>query len=284
MKIVTALLALVLISTYCTAQDLPDSVSGVKSPWFVEKYKFSLGSFIPVSNTTVQVSIKGGASGTEIDFENDLGLDKGKFTILGNFQWRISRRSRLSLNYYNIPRSGSRVLSKDIVFNGQTYPVSASINSSFNTRVYQISYGYAFLAKPKYELGVLVGTHLVGGEVGMSLNNANGSISAQSDFGFTAPLPDLGIWGGYAFNDRFGVNFEFVYLSLTVGDVNGRILSYNLNFMYRLVDRLDVSLGYIGLNTQVGVTKSNAEANFKWGYNGPSLAFSYSFGKKSWEK
>ncbi len=215
-------------------------------------------------------------------FEKDLGFNSAQLTFLANFQWRVSRRSRINLNYYNIPRKSTHTIQKDITFNGIVYPVSASINSYFNTTIYQVSYGYAILAKPKYELGVLIGTHLVGGEVGISLNNPNGSISGQSDFGFTAPVPDLGIWGGYAFSDRLALNLDFTYLAVSAGDVSGRILSYNLLFMYRAAKKLDVSLGYSGLNFGLDIYKTNVDGHLKWGYNGPSLGVTYSFGQKPW--
>jgi hypothetical protein len=114
------------------------------------------------------------------------------------------------------------------------------------------------------------------------LNGSTGSISASSDFGFTAPLPDLGIWGGYEINERFAVTLDADYLSLTVNNITGQIIAYNLIFIYKLVPKLDISLGYSGLNFKVDAVKKNATGNFKWGYNGPYLAATFSFGKKSW--
>src|SRR5450432_13016 len=252
------------------------------APWYVEKFKISAGGFLPVNNTSIQVSAKGGAVGTDIDFEKDLGFKSDQLTFLANFQWRISRKSRLNLNYYNIPRSSTHTLKKDITFNDKTYNVNTTVSSFFNTAIYQVSYGYAIMAKPKYELGLLIGTHLVGGKVGIAVNGVNAGASASSDFGFTAPLPDLGLWGGYAFSDRFAVNLDIDYLSLTIGNISGSIFAYSLLFTYRLVDKLDIGLGYNGLNFKITANKNNAEGMFKWGYNGPALGVTYSFGNKSW--
>lgn len=283
MKVFLSFAAVVFVITHTFGQDADTTTNELKkAPWFVERFKGSIGTFLPVSNTNINVDIKGGVAGQEIDFEKDLGFNQTQLTFQADFQWRISRRSRINLNYYNIPRKSTYNIQKDIIFNDIVYPVSASINSYFNTAIYQLSYGYAILAKPNYEFGVLIGTHLVGGEVGMSINNPNGAISGSSDFGFTAPVPDLGIWGGYAFSDRLAVNLEFTYLALTAGDVSGRILSYNLLFLYRATGKLDIALGYSGLNFTVDVYKTNAEGHFKWSYNGPSLGVMYSFGKKAW--
>lgn len=253
------------------------------APWFVERFRLTAGMFLPVNNTNIQVGVTGGAVGTDIDFETDLGFNKNQLTFLANFQWRISRKSRLNLNYYNIPRSATHTLTRDLTFNGNTYNVDATVKSFFNTAIYQFSYGYAIVAKPKYEIGLLIGAHVVGGSAGIGLSGANASISKSTDFGFTAPLPDLGIWGGYEISDRFAVTLDADYLSLTVGDISGSIVAYNLQFLYKLSPQFDLTLGYTGLNFRVDATKPKVEGHFKWGYNGPALGAVFSFGNKSWK-
>src|SRR5579862_2191868 len=163
-------------------------------PWFVERFRISAGAFLPVNNTNIQVGVQGGADGTDINFEKDLGFSKAQLTFLANAQWRISSRSRLNLNYYNIPRSSTHTLQKDITFRDSTYPVNATVNSFFNTAIYQFSYGYSILSKPTYEVGVLIGAHIVGGKAGIGLATQSGSASRSTNFGFTAPLPDIGLW------------------------------------------------------------------------------------------
>jgi hypothetical protein len=251
-------------------------------PWFVERFRISAGFFVPVTSTTVKVGVEGSVEGTEIDFNKDLGYNKGQVTFSAGLQWRISRRSRLSFNYYNIPRNSTHTLTRDIVFKDTTYGVNSNVKTFFNTAIYQISYGYAILSKPKYELGIMIGTHLVGGKVGFSLTGNNVAIKRNNDFGFTAPLPDLGIWGGYAFSNRFAINLDVDYLALTIGDYYGSISSYNLLFIYKLAEHFDLSLGFSGLNCKLDVIKKGVEGNFKWGYNGPALGVSYWFGQKSW--
>jgi len=252
------------------------------APWFVERFRITAGFFVPISNTNIRVGVHGGAAGSEIDFEKDLGYNSAQGTFLGSLQWRISPRSRFGFNYYNIPRNSSHQLDKEIIFDGQVYPVNANVSSFFNTAIYQVSYGYAIVSKPKFELGAMIGTHLVGGSIGISMTSENQTESLSTDFGFTAPLPDLGIWGGYAFSNRLATNFDLNYLSLTVGGISGSIFAYNLLFIYKVLDKLDVSLGYSGLNFKVDLSKNDADAHLDWSYNGPSLGVTYSFGKKSW--
>ena len=278
------LIAVLFFSISVSYSQTKDSSSSRKlvAPWWVEKFKLSAGFFVPINNTQIQVGANGVAAGTDIDFQKDLGFGASIATFMTNFQWRISRRSRVNLGYFNMRRSSTHTLQRDITFDSNTYHVNTSVNTYFNTAIYQFSYGYAIIEKPTYEVGLSIGAHTVGANAGISLNGTNVGIDKSNDFGFTAPLPDLGIWGGYAFSDRFAFNADFSYLSLTVSNISGRIISYNAVFSYKLLPQLDISLAYTGLNFKVSTTKRNVSGEFKWGYNGPSIGASFSFGKRSW--
>jgi hypothetical protein len=279
-----ALITVFSFSVTLSYSQTKDSVSSGKlvAPWWVEKFKLSAGFFLPVTSTKIKVDAKGAIEGTDIDFQKDLGFGATVATFAVDFQWRISRRSRFSLGYFNMKRSSTHTLDRDITFDSTTYHVNTIIDAFFNTSIYQFSYGYAIIVKPKYEVGLSIGTHTVGAKTGISLNGPNVGASASHDFGFTAPLPDLGIWGGYAISDRFAANLDFNYLSLTINKITGSIISYNLIFAYKLTRKLDISLAYTGLNFKVSTTKRDVTGDFRWGYNGPTLGASFNFGTKSW--
>ncbi len=148
----------------------PDSTLPKKRivPWFVERFQFTAGYFHVFNATDVKVEIKG-SSGTDINMERDLDISRNAGTFFADFDWRIASRSRVTFSYYNINRSATHTLNKDIVFEDNTYPVNASVNTYFNTAIYHFSYGYAFLSKPKYELGLLIGAHIMSTKTGISL-------------------------------------------------------------------------------------------------------------------
>lgn len=273
MRMLLSFIALILASE-ALSQD-------AANPPFIEKFKVGVGFFSPINNTNIRIGVTGN-NGSDVDFESDLGFAADVRTFMANGQWRITRRSRLNLAYYQIDRSSTHTLTRDITFGDNTYSINASINAYFNTNILQFSYGYALLSKPKYEAGLLIGAHVVGGEAGMSLNTSGGNISSKGDYGFTAPLPDLGIWGSYAFSDRFYLTGEASYLSMTVNGVTGSIYAYTIGGHYRVVSKLDLFLGFTGLNTHVGIERAKWNGDIKWSYNGPSFAVTYSFG--NWRK
>ena len=277
-KLILLVTPLLLQGNFGYGQDTSAKVA----PWFVERFKVTAGVFFPINSTNVQVSSNSGTIGTDIDFEDDLSFDKSTVTFVADLQWRASRRSRFDLKYFLIDREVAKTLDRDIVFGEETYPANTDINGFFKTTIYRFSYGYAVLAKPKYELGLMIGTHVVEAGTGLSAVGPNVGGSVSSEFDSTAPLPDVGIWGGYAMSDQFAINGEIGYLSLNVDNIDGRILSYNATVTYRAVENLHFSLAYTGLNFRLDVEKTNASGRLKWGYNGPTLAATYAFGKRPW--
>jgi hypothetical protein len=277
-------------SYLCMAQGISDTTSPKnnhqtivrRAPWFVERFKIAAGLFVPINNTNIQVSNTSGNIGTDINFESDLGFKRSLGTILADFQWRSSRRSRFDLSFCIVDRNSTYTLKKDITFGNDVYHLNTSVNAFVNTNIYRFSYGYAVLEEPKYEAGLMIGTHIVTADVGMGINGANINATVHDAFNVTAPLPDLGIWGGYAFSPRWAVNAEFGYLGLTVDNITGRILEANAVVIFKIIRNLDVALGYTGLNFKVNATKEKFSGNLMWGYNGPSLTAMFSFGHRPW--
>ncbi len=251
-------------------------------PWFVERFKLTAGFFAPVNNTNIRVNGANGKIGTDIDFEDDLGFNKTTSTFLGDFQYRLSSRSRFDFSYYRLDRSSSKTIDRDLNFKDSTFHVGAQIDAYFNSNIYRVSYGYAILSKPGYEAGLLIGAHVVKFGIGLDAT-ANGiSGSAQSSVGLTAPLPDFGLWGGWTMGKKWAVNAEVDYLDITVNSISGRIIAYNAAATFRPIRNLSFAAGYTGLNFKLNVDKEKLDGQLKWGYNGPSLTATFAFGHKAW--
>ncbi len=253
-----------------------------EAPWWVQRFSLGAGFFLAINNTNIEVSNSQGGRGTDINFENDLGYSGSSPTFLGDFQWRASARSRFDLGVINLDRSTSYTLQKTINFGDQTYDINSAINSSFNTTIYRFSYGYALFSDKNYELGLQLGFHIIKGDVSLAYNGQTISRTASTHFNFTAPLPDLGIWGGYAFGPRWALTGEFGYLALTIDNIYGRILTGELTVNYALFQQLRLQAGYSGFNFKVSTNDNSRSGDLSWGYNGPQFALVFTFGHKGW--
>lgn len=247
-------------------------------PWHGRRFKVTAGAFFPVNNTEIEVNGTNGNIGTDIDFEKDLGFQNNTVSFFGTFEWRASRRSRFNLEYFYLKRSSEKTLQKEINFQDHTYPVDARVSAFMDNEMIRIAYGYAIVSKPKYELGLLIGAHVMLADVGMRLEANTQELEYHDNVDFTAPLPDIGIWGEFVLGRKVGLYANVNYFALKVNDIDGRIISYNLSVLYNVYKNFSLTAGYTGLNIRVDVTRPRIDGFFKWGYNGPTLAATYSFG------
>ncbi|MEI8075035.1 MAG: hypothetical protein WCH78_09820 [Bacteroidota bacterium] len=254
------------------------------APWFVDRFKISAGLFAATTTTDIKLGASGGGSiGTDIDFEKDLGLKRNVETFIGNFQWRLSRRWRMDFSFYQLNRSATKTLERTVIFGDNTYNVTANVNTFFNTTIYRVSIGYAILAKPTYELGLLLGTHTLQSKMGLGISAGGAGVSFSDNFKFTAPLPDLGIWGGVVLSKKLSLNGEFDYLSIAAGNVKGRIVGYNASLLFNVAKHFDLAIGYTGFDFSLDENANNQSAHIGWGYRGPSITGNFRFGHNNWK-
>ncbi len=156
------------------------------------------------------------------------------------------------------------------------------MNSVFNNAIYRFSWGYAILAKPTAELGLSIGTHTLQTNIGLAATASGTTLSTNDNFDFTAPLPDLGIWGGFSMGPKWAFNGEISYFTISTGDVKGNVLGYNAALMFTPVKNLSLTLGYTGFDFNVDVKSTKESGSIDWGHNGLFLGASFSFGRKTW--
>jgi len=248
-------------------------------PWHNRRFKVSAGGFFPVNNTVVKVEGNNGNAGTIIDLEDDLGFSKSTVSFLGTFDWRISKRSRLGFEYFVLDRTATKTLQREINFGDNTYEVDGRVRGTFNVQIARIAYGYAILSKPKYQAGLLVGAHVLFADLGLQLVGETQSVEKHDKFDFTAPLPDVGIWGEFVLGNRWGLYANVNYLAVQINDTDGRIISYGLSVLYNVHQNFSLTAGYNGLNFRVDTVQERLNGYLKWGYNGPTITAVYTFGK-----
>ncbi|GAA4301531.1 hypothetical protein [Aestuariibaculum suncheonense] len=268
-----------LSSLVLMAQDSIASPSLQKNipDWYTNKFEFHLGAFFPLNNTQVRVGSNNSGKGTLLDLEDNLGFSKYTTSFFGTASWQVSKRSRFDLNYFYLSRSTRYTIDKDIVFGENTYHADAEIEAFFNTQILRFSYGYAIIYKPKYQIGALIGTHVLFGDIGLRAETNIGSGEIKDNLDFTAPLPDIGIWNKFLITKKLGLYSNVNYLSLKINNIQGRILSYNAALSYNLIPKVNLNLGYTGLNFRVDIEKEKLNGFLKWGYNGPTITAMYAF-------
>ena len=107
----------------------------------------------PNTNTTMpEIS---GIIGSEIDFVEDLGIEKNWFTQL-KVVLRPATKHKFRFEYTPISYTAEAVVPVSFVFNGQRYNVGVPVESELTWRAYRFGYEWDFLYKDRGFAGVVV--------------------------------------------------------------------------------------------------------------------------------
>ena len=153
----TRRLTLLLILAASLVASTADAQFSRRDPATGEVYKveFAYGWWRP--EPTISIASEGlGIPPTLIDFETDLGIEK---TRVREFRvvLRPARKHKLKLDYLPINyQVEGHVLSRTIVFNGQSYVVGLPVNLDADFTTLKIGYEYDFLYRDRGYLGLVI--------------------------------------------------------------------------------------------------------------------------------
>jgi hypothetical protein len=237
------------------------------------RYWAELSAYRPSVDARASVS-RPGSPGTVLDFENDLGLNKHEVlpdVVVGA---RFLKRWSVVGEFFPLDRNGSRTVTRDLVFDGVTYPRSVSIDSQLRSDVYRVSVGYNFVQTPRAELGVSLGLHATDFKVELDGDalTASGSTGRQAHAkNFLAPLPTVGVVGAYEVAPRVILSARADYMSLKYKDYDGSILNAQASIGYRLTDHLEIGAAYRYVDYGLDVEKDSYTAKVDYHFNGPAI-------------
>jgi hypothetical protein len=204
--------------------------------------------------------------GTTIDFENDLAIEDEDYPSVEAFVG--VGRHHLDLGYTKIDYSGSNVLTRTIIFNGETYPISSLVSSSIEYTMMDFHYQYDFIdlenALAGFSLGGVFQVKYLDGEVSLKTTG----LDEKEDF--TLPIPMVGL------NLHIGIIADILEAR-----VRGTIMTYSGDTMYELMGDISwTPFPFIGIHggyKTFVIDVEEEDALLDYDMSGPYAAITISF-------
>lgn len=248
------------------AEGIPDH------PALQDRFYFSAGAFFPQTTTSAQLQNSRTGVGANVDFENALGMATDKSVPIVGARWRIGERWRIEAEYFELNRSATKVIDRDIQWGDTTYPVNASVSSKFNFSDLRLSAGYSFFRRPDKEVGVGAGLHVAQYNVSLSANG-----SATESTAVTAPLPVVSIYSQFALTERWAISARLDRFVLKYDTFDGSVSAVGLDLMYQPFRHVGFGLGTRALYIDASAENNNRKAIFRQSFQGPTLFMNLSF-------
>lgn len=245
-----------------------------------ENLWLQLGAFRPKIDSTFQASSPGGAIGTSISGENDLGLEDNSTigsVLLGA---RLGDRWRMEFEYFKLDRRTERSTSRVIDFGNVSYPVSASLASEFESAVYRLSAGYSFFRTPNAEFGAVAGLHYT--EFGVALEGAGtiggvGSAAAREERRENLLLPTVGLYHTWAFAPKWILGSRVDVFSLNRNERKGTLVNAQANLMYRFTPNVALGVGYRLNDYRIRANEPDWQGELRYKFRGPQVLLNVGF-------
>jgi hypothetical protein len=241
-----------------------------------DRFSLSLGTFM--LNTSTEIRVDGTTGrGTDIDTERDLGLQDGdRFRVDG--YWRFADRHKLRILYFDTDRSASKTLQRDIDVRDTVFPVDLTVKSTFETRVAELAYEYAFLRGENYEVAGTIGVHDLRFKLGLTASQNSGELAELSrDADASGPLPVIGLRGVWRFHPNFYFDAQAQFFKISLDPYDGRLEDYNASVVWTPFKHFGVGAGYNEFVTRLDVSADRFDGRLRWRYGGARIFITASF-------
>ncbi len=246
-----------------------------------DTFNASLGWFLFDSKTTLRADGEAGEIGTEIDLERDLGFgDKDSFRLDGF--WRFAPRHKLRVLYFSNRRTSSLMLEREIMFDGEVFPVAATVTSKLETEIFEFAYEYAFWRRDSYEIAGSIGAYLADFRTALvadvsSPGVGGGTVSTSGRADITAPLPVVGLHGIWQFPHRINLDLLAQYFYLDIEDIQGSVTDFRIALSWQPKRWLGLGIAYDQFTVDVDGESDEFRGAIDWQYRGPYLFWSVTY-------
>jgi len=234
------------------------------------------------ANLDTKVGLGTSELGTIIDFEGDLGLEDSKTRPLVSGFWRISKRNKLSIEYYKLDRSADYVVEREIIIPPDIdIEPGDGVQSFFDVQTTTINYSFSFVMRERHDLFAGLGLSWQNYKIGIrDVNDVQQSISFKA----SAPLPAINVGYNFAFNDKWVWRNKIGGLVVSAdldSDVkfSGSVWDGATGIEWRVWDYISLAASYKFFRVDVDATDkpTDVTAAIKYLYHGPAITIAARF-------
>lgn len=243
-----------------------------------DRFSIYVGGYLPAVQTHGRFSTAL-HNGTDINFENVLGLSPNTQTFNASAAWRISTHNFISFDYFSFGRTATKTIADSIVWGEDVYHAGATLNVNNHVDYYGLSYRYYVWRERNWEFGPGLGvtaldlSSSIGAQVSASDTSGAVADTAVKKGSVLAPAPLLGLFGDWEFVPRLFVrgSLEYIYVNDIAG-FGGHVTDDGLGVEWYAFSHVGIGAFYHFIGASVTKTFSNSDKlTFKYVIQGPAL-------------
>jgi len=209
------------------------------------KFEFSPSLSSVILNSNIRVDSEDGSVGTDVDAEDDLGLETVKWEPRFALRWRPGKRHEIEVGYQFARRDAEKTIERDINFADTTFTAGLSLHTSLKTDLAFLNYRFAIITKDGVQAGVALGTGALLLDAGLEALASAGSeqVDYSSSSKITVPLGSLGAYGRFLIGDAFTAEVDARIVKLKVSRFDVQYTELNAAGRYFFSHSVGIELG-----------------------------------------
>jgi hypothetical protein len=233
-----------------------------------DRIRVSLGVMHVSTSTTVRADSTAGVTGTVIDGEQQFGLDKSDLEPKVEASLRVSKRQRLTFDYFTLDRSGSAVVgATPLIFRDVVFFPTDPLSTTMSLRTLGINYEYSFWHSETLELAATIGVHAIDLSALAKVQTQTTHIIQSEDH--AGALPTVGIHATWVASKRFYIDARAQYLTAHVDNIDGSLGVYDFDALYRFRANVSFGIGYSETTVHLSSSKTTESGLFDFTAKGP---------------
>jgi outer membrane scaffolding protein for murein synthesis (MipA/OmpV family) len=246
------------------------------------EYEYSIEEFprtaikLSVLSADMNTTLVGNSAtfdpGSHVDIEDLLGLPDRKTIAQFDVHVRLAGYHRLEMSYTDLDRSGSTVLADDIDFRDTRFLAGTTVESSVETKIMKLAYGYSLIRDSQKELGVTAGFHKTRMDVEFTV-----PMTGQRQQSEPSPLlPVLGAYGVISLGSNTTVSAQAQVFRMDFDRYEGS-LSFVRIEVQQLMGRFGLGLGYSYYSMNLDSHADDLQGSLEFRHHGPVAFLSVRF-------
>jgi hypothetical protein len=208
------------------------------------KFEISPSVTSAILNSNIRVDSESGA-GTDVDAEDDLGLQTVRWEPRIMARWRPGRHHEIEGGYQFARRNNEHQLERTITVRDTTFDAGLNVKTHLNTDIAYLNYRYAIIAKDRTQAGIGLGLGALPFKFGIDALASAGSkeVTYTAGENLTVPVGALGIYGRFLLGTKFATEVDTRIVKLQIDRFDVQFVQLNAAGRYFPSPRYGFELG-----------------------------------------
>lgn len=233
-----------------------------KNTWMKDdKFKLSVGTFLTDYESDFRLTSDKLGVGTNVSFEDTLGLDESNTVLRLDGHARLADRHRIEFSYLDLSRDGEATTQFPIIIDTTLFRRGSRLKTDFDFQVYKLAYAYSVWQSEKIDFSLSAGAYTF--DMNLDISSDQGQKETETS---TSPFPMLGAHFDYRLLSNLFFTTSFEYFAIDENDFEGELTDSIISLEYRPFDHIGLGVGYNRVS--IYAEDTNGDDEFDYEYDG----------------